>query len=47
MVIFTGHEYHQSIDRSVFLASLGDSPDRYPLRMNEINESRRIVYGVL
>ena len=44
---FIGYEYYQSIDWSVFLTSLGDSPDRYPLRMNEINESCRIVYSVL
>jgi NADH:ubiquinone oxidoreductase subunit D len=44
---FTGYEYHHSIDWSVFLASSGDSLDRYPLRMNEVNESSRIVYGVL
>ena len=38
------YEFYHSIDWSVFLASNGDSLDRYLLRMNEINQSNKLVF---
>ena len=44
---FTGYEFYQCFDYSIFLASNGDCLDRYLLRFNEIIECCRIIYGVL
>lgn len=44
---FTGHEFYEEVNYSIFLASIGDCPDRYILRFNEMIESCRIIYGLL
>lgn len=44
---FTGHEFYEEVNYSIFLASIGDCPDRYILRYNEMIESCRIIYSIL
>ena len=43
----TGYEFHQCINYSISLSSIGDCPDRYVPRSNEIIESCRIIYAIL
>ena len=43
----TNYEFYQSLSYSIFLSSIGDCLDRYLLRLNEINESNRIIYECL
>ena len=41
---FTGYEFYEHINFSLFFSSVGDSLDRYILRYNEMIESCRIIY---
>ena len=41
---FTGYEFYETINYSIFYSSIGDCLDRYILRFNEIIESCRIIY---
>jgi len=43
---FSGYEFHQSLDYSIFITSNGDCLDRYPPRYNEMIESCRIIYAI-
>ena len=43
---FTGHEFHEEPNHAIYYASIGDCPDRYIPRFNEIIESCRIIYGL-
>lgn len=43
---FIGYEPHELLNYSIFLSSIGDCPDRYILRFNEMIESCRIIYGL-
>ena len=42
-----GYEYYQCIKYTLFISSNGDCLDRYILRLNEIIESCRIIYGII
>ena len=39
-----GHEFHEVSNHSISYPSIGDRPDRYILRFNEIIEPCRIMY---
>jgi len=43
---FTGYEFYQCLNYPIFFSSIGDCPDRYVLRLNEIIESCRIIYAI-
>ena len=43
---FTGYEFHEELNYPISYPSIGDCPDRYILRFNEIIESSRIIYGL-
>ena len=43
---FTGYEGYSLIHFVIYLSYIGDSLDRYNLRLNEIIESCRIVYQI-
>ena len=43
---FTGYEFHEESNHSIPYPSIGDCPDRYILRFNEIIESCRIIYAL-
>jgi NADH-quinone oxidoreductase subunit D len=42
-----GYEFYHCLKYGVFISLIGDSLDRYVLRMNEIVESCRLIYGAL
>ena len=43
---FTGHEFHEQLNYPISYPSIGDSPDRYIPRVNEIIESCRIIHAL-
>ena len=43
---FTGYEFHEESNYSIFYPSIGDCLDRYILRINEIIECCRIIYSL-
>ena len=43
---FTGHEFHEELNYSISYPLIGDCPDRYIPRFNEIIESCRIIYAL-
>ncbi len=43
---FTGHEFHEESNHPIPYPSIGDCPDRYILRFNEIIESCRIIHAL-
>ena len=43
---FTGYEFYEELNYSIFYSSIGDCLDRYILRFNEIIESCRIIYAL-
>ena len=42
----TGHEFHEESNHPISYPSIGDCPDRYIPRFNEIIESSRIIYAL-
>ena len=43
---FIGYEFHEESNYPISYSSIGDCPDRYILRFNEIIESSRIIYSL-
>ena len=44
---FTGYELYEELNYPISYPTIGDCLDRYILRLNEIIESSRIIYGLL
>ena len=43
---FTGYEFHELLNYSIFYSSIGDCLDRYILRFNEMIECCRIIHSL-
>ena len=43
---YTGHESHEELNHPIPYPAIGDSPDRYITRLNEIIESCRIIHAL-
>ena len=43
---FTGYEFYEILNYSIFYSSIGDCSDRYILRFNEMIECCRIIYSL-